>query len=623
MEANIVTHLTPNSITDALINPSKRMKVVVQVLDLIEKDLKGKPIYCAKLSDGYFWDTFIIYPQIVDEFKDLIRTNDIIEAGIIVKDNTRSVKLMYEYKPLYGSVNEVIGAPLEAPENPETAINHLGGNEIPQNVLFNIGGDQPAAKKGPSVSSRNHAMPIEVTDGYGERRQVIAQAVVPVKKNNNFDHELYTEIANLNAYDRSWKIKGRIIKKSDLKEFNSRGKEGCIFSIVILDATRSIQGTFFNEMGRQYFNTLQVGKVYAFADGVIKSSGTFNSTDNKLEINFGDKAEIVEKSDDTSILGYHFSFAKISEISIRKENEIIDVIAVVQECNPVKEINLKSGENKEVREIVFKDDTNHTISMTLWGSAATEYDIPKDTIVVLQGVMIKEYNGRTLSFLKSSKVIEKIPEIARYRELLMWRNSNRGTDDNLVSLAGEKVIHKMKLFKVAQMNGESSLLMDDHDDTKLYFSVIVSFVRLMGNLYYDACEDPKCMKKVIRNTYGTYDCEKCNKTFDKPKPRFFCNIKFSDDTDSFITMVNGDDNAKIFFDKSIEELKEMRNASESDFADFVRTKQFAEYKLRVMAKKEFYMNEAKIKYSVSKVTKIDKSPEFYAQQLLDILNKKE
>lgn len=622
MEANIVTHLTLNAITEALTNPAKRMKVVVQVLDLIEKDLKGKPMYCVKLSDGFYHDTFIIYPQIVDEFKNLIKTYDIIEAGIIVKDSSRSVKLMYEYRPIYGSVNEIIGAPVESPQNPETAINHLGSNEIPQHVLFNIDNDDNQARNAPVMPVRSSGMRIEVNDGHGERRNVVAQPVVPINR-QNFDNELYTEIANLNAYDRSWKIKGRVIKKSDLKEFVSKGKDGCVFNIVILDSTRNIQGTFYNDTARQYYGMLQVGKVYSFADGMIKTAGMYNSTDNKLEITFGDKAEIVEKQEDSSIPGFHYNFVKISDIGAKKESDIIDVLAVVQECNPLREVNLRSGENKEVREIVFKDDSNHSISMTLWGTDAVQYDLPKDTIVILQGVMVKEYNGKTLSFLKSAKIIDKIPEMPRYRELLMWRNTHRGGDDNLVNLAGEKTMQKMKLFKVAQMNGESSLLMDDNEDTKLYFSVIVSFVRLLGNLYYDACEDPKCMKKVIRNTYGTYDCEKCNKTFDRPKPRFFCNMKFSDDTDSFVAMVNGDDNAKIFFDRTIDELKELKNGSESDFADFMRTKQFTEYKLRVMAKKEFYMSDAKIKFSVNKVTKIEKTPEFFAQQLLDILNNKE
>lgn len=622
MEANIVTHLTPNAISEALTHPAKRMKAVVQVLELIEKDLKGKPMYCVKLSDGFFWDVFIIYPQIVDEFKDLIRTNDIIEAGIIVKDSSRAVKLMYEYKPIYGAVNEVIGAPMEAPADPETAMNKMGSNEIPQHVLFNIGSDALEAKNKPAAPGRPSSMKVEVTDDQGQYRQVNAQPVVNVNRNIQ-DNELYTEIANLNAYDRSWKIKGRIIKKSDLKEFNSRGKEGCVFNIVILDSTRCIQGTFFNDVARQYYNNLHVGKVYSFADGIIKQAGMYNNTDNRLEINFGDKAEIQEKPDDQTIPTYHFNLVKISDIASRKENDIIDVIAVVQDCHPIREVNLKSGETKELREIVFKDDSNHTINMTLWGTDAVQYELPRETIVILEGVMVKEFGGKNLSFLKSSKIITQMPDIPRYRELLMWRNTHRGGDDNLVSLAGEKVMHKMKLFKVRQMIDEASNLMDDHDDTKLYFSVIVSFVRLMGNLYYDACEDPRCMKKVVRNTYGTYDCEKCNKTFDKPRPRFFCNMKFADDTDSFIAMVNGDDNAKLFFDKSIEELKELKDGSESDFANFMRTKQFSEYKLRVMAKKDFYMQEAKIKYSVIKITKVDKAPEFFAQQLLDILNNKE
>ena len=620
METNIVTHLTLNAITEAIANPAKRMKVVLQVLEVIEKELNKRPMHIAKLSDGFFSEEFIIYPQIADEFKELIKPLDIIETGIIVKDNNGSVKLMYEYRPLYGGVNEVIGAPIKVPENLETAINHMGSNEIPQTVLFGIGAEEPQVQRTGGI--RGSKMNVEITDNHGERRQVVAQPVQPVARNYN-DTEMYTEIANLNAYDRSWKIKGRIIKKSELKEFVAKGKEGCVFNIVILDSTRSIQGTFFNDTAREYYSKLFQGKVYSFADGIIKQAGMYNNTGNKLEISFGDKSEIRELIDDQNISNFQYNLVKISEIATKKENDIVDIIAVVQDSLPLRDVNLKSGENREVREIIFKDDSNHSINMTLWGSDAVQHDIPKDTIIILEGVMVKDYNGRNLSFLKGSKIIDRMPDIPRYRELLMWRNTHRGTEDNIISLAGEKIMQKMKLFKVAQMNAEASLLLDDHDDTKLYFTVIASFVRILGNIYYDSCEDPNCMKKVVRNTYGTYDCEKCNKTFDKPRPRFFCNMKFADDTDSFIAMINGDDNAKLFLEKPIEELKEMRDGSESDFADYMRMKQFEEYKLRVTSKKDFYMSEAKVKFTVIKATKIEKAPEFYAQQLLDIMNGKE
>lgn len=52
------------------------------------------------------------------------------------------------------------------------------------------------------------------------------------------------------------------------------------------------------------------------------------------------------------------------------------------------------------------------------------------------------------------------------------------------------------------------------------------------NLYYLACPDKDCLKKVESDNNGQYYCEKCQKAYPAPSPRFIGRVKINDHTGS-------------------------------------------------------------------------------------------
>jgi len=42
---------------------------------------------------------------------------------------------------------------------------------------------------------------------------------------------------------------------------------------------------------------------------------------------------------------------------------------------PVGNLKLKTGESRDKRNIIIGDDTNYSISVTLWGDTATKLDL--------------------------------------------------------------------------------------------------------------------------------------------------------------------------------------------------------------------------------------------------------
>ena len=610
MSSKIATHLSSNALKDLMTNPGKKMTVVLQVKQWIEKSMNKRKMVMAVISDGFFYAEFIIYPQIADKFSKEVKPNDILEISAVVRDKSKNLKLLYEFKKIYGDVGELIGAPIPFPENDEeTAVNPHGSNEIPQSLFLDHPEEEVTMKE----------MDLLVNDGAGERKVVVA----PVEKKREMrdSDEFYLEIANLTIYERGWKVKGRIIKKTPLREFVSRGKPGCVFNIVILDRTRTIQGSFFGDVARKFYDMLQEGKVYSFSDGIVKNATKFNSTGYKYEISFTDRSNIEEKPDDPSIPGFSFRFVTIKDIINKNQGTSVDLICVVDEIGDVRMVNLKNGEQKEVRDIVLKDDSQHKITLTLWGDATSKFKLEQDSIIILQAVTVNDYNGKRLSFFGSSTLLTKIPELKRYKELLSWRNSARNKTGDFTTLNEEREIKKMKLVSVRQMINSANQLYDSEEGSKMFFTVIVHLATLSKNPTYDACSNDNCKKKLIPNTYGGFECPKCNKTFEQAKPRFFSSCKFEDSTGSFFGSVGGEEFSKKFTGKDADELKAIVRQGDHEYFEFCKQVRFREFKLRVKATKSYYNSEERIRFHVIQATNVMDSAKFFCNEIIKMMSK--
>ena len=96
-------------------------------------------------------------------------------------------------------------------------------------------------------------------------------------KNRDYEDdpsEKFASVSELTLNMDRWKIKGRITKKSEIKKFHSaKGTDGEFFSIDIADINgEEIRGTFFNSASNKFYDHLQQGKVYSFANGTLKEN---------------------------------------------------------------------------------------------------------------------------------------------------------------------------------------------------------------------------------------------------------------------------------------------------------------------------------------------------------------
>lgn len=165
-----------------------------------------------------------------------------------------------------------------------------------------------------------------------------------VESDDEKPKEMYTEIGHLNHYDRKFVVRGRIIKKQELKHFAKKDSgQGSVFSIVIADESRDIQCTFFNQAAEQFYPVLVEGESYSFSGAEIRTAGKFNTTRNKLELHFDSNATIKRVHEDFAVNMSVAPYVTLSDVQGKQEKEVVSIIAILDSIGPLRSVNVKNN----------------------------------------------------------------------------------------------------------------------------------------------------------------------------------------------------------------------------------------------------------------------------------------
>lgn len=330
------------------------------------------------------------------------------------------------------------------------------------------------------------------------------------------------EITNLTPYDHDWKVKGRVIRKTNRRFFTKRdGTEGSVFNIHILDENNDrIQGVFFSETAEQFHERVAMGNVYYFKGGDIKKvrNPKFNTTGNDLELIFNRTTRITEAPDNGTIPRFFYKFVPLNKIESLENNSTVDVLALVHKVEAVEELTLRSGEKRNKQNIVLVDGTGVLCNLTLWGDQIVEASkLNENEIVGFNELKVREFRGKQLAFQFNSKIIlDNLRDLPIYRKLMSERNRGVTVTKNISSAQFQKYICK----KIRQVDQEcKAVLYDNYEskETKLFYNVYAHITFVKERISYPSCHNDNCKKKVIKNFSEQYECARCNQTFDNPK----------------------------------------------------------------------------------------------------------
>ena len=153
------------------------------------------------------------------------------------------------------------------------------------------------------------------------------------------------------------------------------------------------------------------------------------------------------------------------------------------------------------------------IEVTLWGDLANK-DYPRNSIIILKNARtndFKEIRNLTSSFQTS---IISDPTNEEYKKLEQWKSSIRSEELEKISIKDrEKKLFRLK--SLAQVDSEVNKLGSDPNEK--VFTDVKCYVLLLKNderapLYYVACPNEKCSKKVVEDMEG-WRCESCNQSY--------------------------------------------------------------------------------------------------------------
>lgn len=592
MNKQIVTHLSENAYENLYSRPAEKLILIMQFLELRIHKNADKEFNKAVLSNGFFKAEVFIHPTIQEAFIKEINPNDILEVSM-TKRSGQDLMLVSEFIRLYSGLNQIVGKPVD----------FIVGIKNPQgSTLISEINKNPALKTLAGVDVIENSHPV--------------RNVYKMESEDEQDQGQFAEFTNLSQYDKSIRVKGRIVKKGDLRHFKTKdGRESSLFNFVLFDGIVEIQGTFFGEQAKNWYSTLEEGKVYSISDADVKAGDKFNMTKFRYVLTFGRNCQVKKLKDNHEIEMVHFNLSSIKDIQDLENGKLIDVMGIVQELGLLAPFTLKTGEKKDRRTITIFDDTNFSINFTLWGDLATNPNFVKNDIIVLKDVSVKDYMGKTVNFGFNSKIITDIPDHPRYRDLVVFLTSNKQLTPTPSSQTAPT---NLKLYRINQVNKDTQYL-DLNDARRPYYSVVAYVGRIMGNLYYESCPEENCLKKVEKNDKGDFYCQKCSKYFAVSRPRFICNIRIIDDSGNLMISVSGDDNCQVLFGKTIEEIQKIKN-NEEEFSDFVTEHLFEEFRFSMSAKKETYNDEEKIKYYCNRVTVVENNIGGFLKNIQSVLN---
>jgi replication factor A1 len=159
--------------------------------------------------------------------------------------------------------------------------------------------------------------------------------------------------------------------------------------------------------------------VYLIGRGNVKyANKRFSTLKNDYEISLDKNALVQPADEDPSIPHNNFSFVDIADLGKHNKDEVIDIIAALLEVGNAEDFRSQAGNDLQKRVIKVGDASNAQVEITLWGEQAINWGAHPGTVILLKGVKVSEFNQRSLTVLRSSKleVEPQFPEADRVRQ---------------------------------------------------------------------------------------------------------------------------------------------------------------------------------------------------------------
>lgn len=414
----------------------------------------------------------------------------------------------------------------------------------------------------------------------------------------------FSPINALNPYNNKWQIRAQVMKKGDIRKWSNARGEGKLFSFDLADDQGGeIRCTLFKEGVDKYYDMLVEGKTYTLSRLQLKPANKqYNTCNNDYELS-GDANSNIELCTDEIKVSLSYNFTAISELQNSIGNSV-DVIGIITEIKEPRTVNTKRGDQVPVRDITIVDDSNASVSCSIWGKSADTFDKPVGTAVAMKGVRVGDFNGVSLSAMGSTVIVYN-PEHDRAHELAGWYAGGNAANVTSLSTGGGGGARGPRENKTLNQIKEEDMGRGEKPD---WFSsrAMVTFIKHDATWHYVAA--PESKKKCVDNGDGTWVCEAEGKTYQDNEiiRRYILSLTMSDHT-GVQWFSAFDDVGQKLLGKTADEMhriKEM-DGGEVEFEKIFAAANFQEVTVTARAKHETYNDESRLKCTAQEVAPVN------------------
>ncbi|XP_076272924.1 replication protein A 70 isoform X2 [Rhynchophorus ferrugineus] len=231
-------------------------------------------------------------------------------------------------------------------------------------------------------------------------------------------------ISSLNPYNNKWIIKARVMNKTPIKTWSNSKGEGKLFSMDLIDESGEIRLTGFRDLVDKFYDKVEIDKVYYISKCMLKPANKqFSNLKNDYEMTMVNETVIEECQDDDmgAVPQINYNFVPVKQIMELDPKSIIDIIGVVKGVGDLQVFQARStGREVKKKEVMLVDQSNASVTLTLWGAEAENFDGSNNPVVVLKGARISEFGGgKTLSTV-SGTIMKLNPDLKESYRLKQW-----------------------------------------------------------------------------------------------------------------------------------------------------------------------------------------------------------
>ena len=435
---------------------------------------------------------------------------------------------------------------------------------------------------------------------------------------------IYTSLKQLTTFSRDFIIFVRILKKSEIKVFNTR-QSGKFFYFIVLDKDENeMQCTCFNKAVDKFFDMISEGKIYEIKGGYVKiNDKKFTTIKSDYKIVLDENSVITEKKDDGRIKTNNLKIIKISEIQNINLYSIIDLCAFVLDIGEKTIKHTRNGD-QPMKKLLIGDISKYKIEFSLWRiHASTEVKI--SDILLIKNVKVGEFNGKNLSTFDETSIQvnppKSIPEVMELENFLKNYKGEFNDLDDSTDLNQRKIKDRDNENYDTVYIKDALDSIDSIDDSITVSKVCATVTQIMHNEknYYIGCSDRNCKRKLIyEEDKNTYLCPNCKRNYDNPNYYYTLSLRVKDSscehwidifgkTAESIMRMTAEEYKNILKDRNFEKLKEISNMIE-----------FKQFYFWVKPKLQMYNTTSKKKLYAFKIESVDNKIE--SKKIIKYLN---